>query len=360
MSIPALNEPLTFAHGPAWRNRLALAPLTNTQSNPDGTLTADEHNWLVARARGGFGQVMTAAAYVAPAGRAWEGQLGVSDDAHRPGLAKLADAIAEAGAVSAVQLHHGGRRAEANLAGSVRVGPWDDPEKQTIALSTAGVEQAVEEFVAAAVLAEEAGVHGIQVHGAHGYLLGQFLDPRSNHRTDRYGGSLTNRLRIVLEVLEGIRSATGPDFQVGIRLTPEGYGIPLTEGREHARQVLASGLVDHLDMSLWDVFMEPRRDTSGGRIIDRFVDLERGNTRLGVTGKVMTAADARWCLEQGADYVGVGLGAILHHDWATRALTQDGFTPRSLPMTPAELAAEHVGPAFVDYLSKGWDDFVAL
>ncbi len=359
MSIPALNEPLTFARGPAWRNRFALAPLTNTQSNLDGTLTDDEINWLVARARGGFGQVMTAAAYVAPAGRAWLGQLGACSDAHLPGLTRLATAVAEAGGVSAVQLHHAGRRAEANGAGTVRVGAWDDPEKQTVALITAGVGEVVAEFARAAALAETAGFHGVQVHGAHGYLLGQFLDPRSNHRTDRYGGSSANRLRIVFEVLEAIRAATGPDFQVGIRLTPEGYGIPLVEGREHAREVLASGLVDHLDMSLWDVFMEPRRDTSGGRIIDRFMDLDRGTTRLGVTGKVMTAADAQWCLEQGADYVGVGIGAILHHDFAARALEDTHFTPIPLPVTREHLATEHVGPAFIDYLADGWDDFVA-
>lgn len=359
MSIPALDEPLSFTHGPAWRNRFALAPLTNTQSNADGTLTDDEVNWLVARARGGFGQVMTAAAYVAPAGRAWVGQLGVCADEHLPGLARLAEEIAAEGGVSAVQLHHAGRRAEANVPGTVRVCPWDDPEKEAVALTTTQVKEVVTQFADAAALAERAGFHGVQVHGAHGYLLGQFLDPRSNHRDDEYGGSPTNRLRVVLEVLEAIRAATGPDFQLGIRLTPEGYGIPLTEGREHAREVLGSGLVDYVDMSLWDVFMEPRRDSSGGRIIDRFMDLERGAARLGVTGKVMTAADAQWCLEQGADFVGIGIGAILHHDFAARALEETHFRPIPLPVTREHLASQYVGPAFVDYLADGWDDFVA-
>lgn len=358
MSTPTLNDHLSLAHGPAWRNRFALAPLTNKQSNSDGTLSDDEINWLVARARGGFGQVLTAAAYVSPAGRAWTGQLGVCDEAQLPGLTRLAEAIAQDGAVSAVQLHHGGRRADENFAGTVRVAPWDDEDKQASALSTGQVHQVVEDFAAAAALAERAGFHGVQVHGAHGYLIGQFLDPRFNDRSDQYGGSLTNRLRIVLEVLTAIRAATGPDFQVGLRLTPEGFGIPLVEGREHAREVLASGLVDYLDMSLWDVYMQPRRDDSGGRIIDRFVDLERGSTRLGVTGKVLTTADAQWCLDQGADFVGVGVGAIIHHDFAARAVQQADFAASALPVTREHLAEQHVGPAFADYLADRWDDFV--
>ena len=95
-----LSDSLDFSHGPAWRNRLALAPLTNKQSNPDGTLSDTEINWLLARARNGFGMVMTAAAYVAQAGKAWNGQLGISDDAHLPGLERLAAGIRDAGADS--------------------------------------------------------------------------------------------------------------------------------------------------------------------------------------------------------------------------------------------------------------------
>lgn len=359
MTVTSLADPLTFAHGPSWRNRLTLAPLTNVQSNHDGTLTAEEQAWLVARAHGGFARVLTAAAYVGPAGRAWEGQLGVAGPEHLPGLEKVAAELTAVGAVSAVQLHHGGRRATANVAGSTRVGPWDDPAKETVALSTAGVEAVVAQFAEAAALAERAGFDGVEVHGAHGYLIGQFLDPRSNHRTDRYGGTPANRFRIVLEVLTAIREATDADFQVGIRLTPEGYGIPLTEGRQHARDVFASGLVDYVEMSMWDVFMAPRRDASGGRIIDRFLDLERGEARLGVTGKVLSTADAQWCLDQGADFVGVGIGAIFHHDFARRALADPDFSARERPLTRSELAAEFVGPAFVDYLADGWDDLVA-
>jgi len=106
--VTSLADPITFTRGPGWRNRLALAPLTNLQSHPDGTLSDDEYRWLVARADGGFGLTMTCAAYVERAGNAWPGQLGVSDDTHLPGLTRLAAGIREAGGVSSIQLHHGG------------------------------------------------------------------------------------------------------------------------------------------------------------------------------------------------------------------------------------------------------------
>lgn len=356
--MTSISDPLSLTHGPDWRNRLALAPLTNTQSNSDGTLTEDETRWLEARGEGGFGLVMTAAAYVAPAGQAWGGQLGIASDAHLPGLERLAERLRATGARSSVQLHHGGRRADPTLSGRPNQCPWDDPDKNAVAMTTGEVEELVADFVAAAVRAERAGFDGVEVHGAHGYLLGQFLDGRNNQRTDGYGGSLDDRLRVVLEILEGIRGATGPEFQLGLRLTPEGNGITLEEGRETARRVLASGLLDYLDMSLWDVFMRPRGGAEG-LLIDHFTDLPRGGTLLGVAGRVLSAADARWCLEKGADIVTVGIGAILHHDFAARAVADEGFVARPGPLTREELRAEAVGPAFIDYLAAGWDHVVA-
>ena len=353
-----LAAPLSLPHGTDWRNRFALAPLTNTQSHADGRLSEDEHRWLEARGRGGFGLVMTAAAYVDPRGQAWGGQLGVASEDHLPGLARLADALRATGAASSVQLHHGGQRADAALHGGPNQCPWDAPEKDAVAMTTDEVHRMVDAFVAAAVLAERAGFDGVQLHGAHGYLLGQFLDGRHNHREDGYGGSLDDRLRALTEVVEGVRAATGPGFQLGLRLTPEGFGIPLEEGVETTRRMLATGLLDHLDLSLWDVTMRPRGGAEG-LLIEHVTELPRHGTRLGVAGGVTSTAQATWCLEQGADFVTVGTGAILHHDFAARALADPGFRVRERPVTREELRAESVGEAFVDYLAAGWDDLVA-
>ncbi len=357
--MTSLADALPLAHGSSWPNRLALAPLTNTQSHADGTLSDDEYTWLEARGRGGFGLVMTCAAYVAPAGQAWGGQLGVADDTHLAGLTRLADGLRATGTRSSVQLHHGGRRADPALSGRPNQCPWDDPDKAAVAMTTAEVEQSVVDFVAAAVRAETAGFDGVEVHGAHGYLVGQFLDGRHNHREDGYGGSLDDRARMLTETLEGIRAATGPDFQLGLRLTPEGMGITLPEGREVARRTLASGLLDYLDLSLWDVFMPPRGEGHEGLLIEHFTDLPRGGTRVGVTGTIRSAADAAWCLEQGVDFVSVGMGAIVHHDFAAQAVADPAFVSRPQPVSREHLAAEAVSPTFVDYLAAGWKDFVA-
>jgi 2,4-dienoyl-CoA reductase-like NADH-dependent reductase (Old Yellow Enzyme family) len=358
--VTTLADALTFQHGPAWFNRLALAPLTNWQSNDDGSLHDDEYQWLVRRAEGGFGMTMTCAAHVSQGGQAFPGQLAAWDDRFLPGLTRLADGLSAAGSVSSIQLQHGGRRADPTLTGQANVAPWDDLDRNTRALTTGEVEQVVEDFVGAAVRAERAGFDGVEIHGAHGYLICQFLDGRHNQRTDRYGGSLEHRSRMLFEILTGIRKRTGPAFQVGLRLTPERNGILLAEARALAGEVLGSGLLDYLDMSLWDAFKEPYEDEHHGRrLIDFFTDLPRGGTRLGVAGKIVDAAGAAECLDRGADFVLIGTGAILHHDFARRAVTDPAFRSLEQPVPREHLVSESVGPAFLRYLSTNWDDFVA-
>ncbi|MFT3662477.1 MAG: NADH:flavin oxidoreductase [Gordonia sp. (in: high G+C Gram-positive bacteria)] len=349
--------PLTFAHGPSWRNRLALAPLTNMQSGSDGVLSDDEYRWLVRRGEGGFGQVMTCAAYIRDDGHTFPGQLGAAGDQHSEGLTRLAAGIRATGAVSSLQLQHGGRRADGAL--GAKVGPWDDDAKGVTALTTEGVEQIVADFAAAAALAERAGFDGVEIHGAHGYLLAQFLDARNNLRTDRYGGDPENRRRVIVEVIDAVRAATGPDFQVGLRLSPERYGIPPADAIDLARQVLADARIDYLDLSLWDAFKEPADPGFAGRsLLSCFTELPRGDVRLGAAGKIASAADAEAILGQGTDFVLIGTGAIIHHDFAARALADPGFVADPQPVTAQRLRDEALGPAFIEYLSTGWDDFV--
>ena len=354
-----IDEPVRLPHGPAWANRYALAPMTNKQSHHDGTLSEDEYRWLVARGRGGFGVVKTCAAYVVHTGRTWTGQLGIASDTHLPGLSRLAAGLRATGTRSLVQLHHGGLRADPGLAGRI-VGPFDDRRTGVTGMSTEQVQEVIADYVAAAVRAERAGFDGVELHGAHGFLLAQLLDHR-NDRRDGYGGSLDHRMRAVIEVLEGIRAATGDDFQVGIRLSPEATGTPLDEGREVARQILTGGVVDFVDMSLRDVYatIHDGADLDGSLLIDAFTSLPRGDTVLSVTGRVLSVDDAAWCLSKGADVVGVGTGAVLHHDFARRALTDPRFRARPQPVSRDVLRPELVGPAFLDYLAADFDILVA-
>lgn len=352
------NQPLSFTRGPALPNRLMLAPLTNLQSGADGVLSDDEIHWLTRRADGGFGLVMTAAAHVQRQGQGFPGQLGIWSDDHLPRLRELAAQLRERGALSAVQLHHAGMRSPADLIGEAPQGPFADAETGTRALSTAEVEQLRDDFIAAAVRAEQAGFDGVEIHGAHGYILAQFLDGTNNQRTDRYGGSFENRKRLILEVIDGIRAATRADFQLGLRLSPERFNIDLGEAKQLAQEVMESGKLDYLDMSLWDCFKPPVGGAEDAApLIAQFAALPRGSTRLGVAGKIMDAAKVQACLDAGADFVLIGRGAILHHDFAARCMADAAFASAQIPVSEAHLRAEGLGEAFVGYM-KTWPGFV--
>jgi 2,4-dienoyl-CoA reductase-like NADH-dependent reductase (Old Yellow Enzyme family) len=357
MSVAKLFEALPLAHGPAMKNRFMLAPLTNQQSHPDGRLSDEEFHWLTMRAKGGFGLTMTCAAHVQSVGQGFAGQLGIFGDQHLAGLARLANDIRTNGSLAAAQLHHAGNRAPKDLVGTP-VCPSDDAKSGARALALAEVEQLREAFIAAARRAEAAGFDGVEVHGAHGYVLAQFLSPEVNRRDDRYGGSLENRARIVFEIIDGIRAQCRPDFQIGLRLSPERFGLRLAEIRDVATEVLRQGKIDYLDMSLWDVAKEPNEEAFQGRtLMSYFTELPRGNVRLGVAGKVMSAEQAAAVLEAGCDYVLIGRAAILRHDFPERVRRDPAYQSPPLPVTAQHLRDEGLSPPFIKYMGN-WPGFV--
>ena len=236
--MTGLFEPMTFRRGPAMKNRMMLAPLTNQQSHADGTLSDDEFKWLVKRAEGGFGLTMTCAAHVQRVGQGFPGQLGIWDDKHIPGLTRLAAAIKANGSRSSVQLHHAGLRSPKDLIGEAPVAPSDDAESGARALSLAEVERLRDDFIAAALRAENAGFDGVELHGAHGYILCAFNSPGTNRREDHYGGSPENRARLLSEIIDGVRARCRTDFTLGVRLSPERFGLKLGEQRDLAEKLL--------------------------------------------------------------------------------------------------------------------------
>ena len=270
-------QALNFKSGARTKNRLALAPLTNTQSQEDGRLSDDEYRWLTMRAEGGFGLTMTCASHVQAIGKGFPGQLGCFSDDHLEGLTRLASGIRTNDSLAVVQLHHAGMRSPAELIGGQPVCPSAHAETGSRALTTAEVEQLTGDFVAAALRAERAGFDGVEIHAAHGYILCQFLSPVINRRTDRYGGSPENRARIILDIIRGIRKTCRPGFLLGIRLSPERFDVRLANMRELAGQLMRDGDVDFIDLSLWDVFKHPEEPGYGDRtLLSHFTDLERG------------------------------------------------------------------------------------
>lgn len=357
--MASLFDPVTFAHGPSMSNRFMLAPLTNQQSHADGTLSDDEHHWLTWRAKGGFGLTMTCAAHVARTGQGFAGQLGCFGDEHLPGLARLARDIAAYGSLSVVQLHHAGNRSPKDLIGQAPVCPSDDPSTGARALTTDEVDEVIENFITAAQRCEQAGFQGVELHGAHGYLLCQFLSSELNQRTDHYGGSLENRARPILQIVRGIRERCSADFNVSVRLSPERFGLRTAEIIEVFSWLVDSGHVDFIDMSMWDVRKEAADEDMGGRgLLEIFSGLNRGATKLAVAGKIYGAADAQWVMDHGADMAVIGRGAILHHDFPQKVAADADFTVRPLPVTREELRAEGLSDSFVGYM-KNWPGFVA-
>jgi len=357
--MQSLFEPLTFLRGPALKNRFALAPLTNLQSHVDGTLSDDEYKWLTMRAEGGFSLTMTCAAHVQAVGQGFPGQLGIFSDDHLEGLTRLAAGINKNDSLSIVQLHHAGHRSPEELIGTKPVAPSAHEESGARALSTAEVEQLIEDFIAGAERAEKAGFDGVEIHGAHGYILCQFLSSDTNRRDDQYGGSLENRARPLFDVIAGIRQRCGKDFNVGVRLTPERFGIKLGEAIEVAQRLFDEAQIDYLDMSLWDVFSEPKEEAYKGKsLMDHFTALERGDVRLGVAGKIRTPEEVKRCMDSGVDFVLLGRAAIIHHDFPTLTAEDHAFIPLANPVSAEHLRAEGLSESFVEYMSN-WKGFVA-
>ena len=356
--MKSLFDSLQFKSGAAMRNRFMLAPLTNLQSHADGTLSDDEYRWLTLRAAGGFGATMTCASHVQAEGLGFPGQLGCFGEQHLAGLGRLAAGIKAEGSLALLQLHHAGMRSPADMIGTAPLCPSDNSDTGARALSHDEVLKLRDDFIAAAERADRAGFDGVELHGAHGYMLAQFLSPTINQRSDEYGGSLENRARLLLEIIEGVRARCRPAFALGVRLSPERFDIQLGEMRELAQQLFREGRIDFLDMSLWDSFKEPEEGAFKGRsLLSCFTELDRGDVLLGTAGKIRTAEDARRCVDAGADFVLLGRAAILHHDFPHQVAANDSFQPVEPPVTADYLRSQGLGDAFVKYMSS-WKGFV--
>lgn len=354
-----LLQPLSFNRGPVMKNRFMLAPMTNQQSHANGVLSDEEFHWLKMRAAGGFGLVMTCAAHVQALGQGFPGQLGVFSDLHIDGLSRLAIAIRRYQSLAVCQLHHAGMRSPAALVGTTPVCPSDNEKTGARALTAEEVDRLIADFVTAAKRCEKAGFDGVELHAAHGYIIGQFLSAEINNRSDQYGGSFENRNRLLINIIDGIRKSCSEDFMLGVRLSPEKFGMQLGEVIELAQQLMDQARIDFLDMSLWDVFKEPEEAAFKGRsLMSYFTDLKRGGVRLGVAGKITTPGQARQAMAGGVDWIMLGRAAILQHDFPDLYKSNPNFSPVETPVSSQYLRQQGLSDKFIDYM-RGWSGFVA-
>jgi len=293
--VSILFSPLSIRSS-AFRNRLWVSPMC-MYSAVEGVVQEWHHTHLAQFASGGAGLIVAEATAVVPEGRISPRDAGLWNDEQRDAWAPIVEAIHARGSAAGIQLAHAGRKAStwwpwADERGSVP--ETDDGWTTTapsaiafegfaapVALDAAGIDAVVAGFAAATRRALDAGFDVLEVHGAHGYLLHQFLSPLSNLRDDEYGGSLENRARLLLRVVDAIREVAGDDVPVFVRIsatdhaeggfTPEEAATVSTWATEHGADLIdvsSGGLVAHQQISVFPGYQVPLAESvrQGGRI----------------------------------------------------------------------------------------------
>jgi 2,4-dienoyl-CoA reductase-like NADH-dependent reductase (Old Yellow Enzyme family) len=235
-------------------NRFVYSATWDGMADSNGFCTPRNIDMLVKRAQGGVGLLISGMAFVTLEGRAAPWQLAAYDDRFVPELAEMAQAIHDAHGKVFLQLAHAGCYAPTTLTGTEPSGPSaneSDLFPYCHEMSLAEIDKVVAAFGAAAARAKKAGFDGVQFHAAHGYLLSQFLSPFFNHRSDQYGGSLENRARLLLEVVQAVRERVGKDYPVLVKINSEDFvenGLTADESLEVCALLEKAG-VDAIELS---------------------------------------------------------------------------------------------------------------
>ncbi|UBU09419.1 oxidoreductase [Nonomuraea gerenzanensis] len=332
--VPAVGRPLTL--GPVrLRNRFVAAPMERNYCEPDGTATGRYAAYLGRRAHGGAALVFAEAAYVRADGKGRHRQLGVAADAHVAGLAQLAGAVHAGGALFGVELNHGGRTAQSAVSGLQPVAPSPVPclpagGELPRQLATGEVYELVEAYAEGARRCRDAGVDVIMIHGAHGYLVHQFLSPAFNLRTDEFA----DPLRFLGLVVEAVRSRAGGEVAVGLRLSAhEGF-----EGGLTAEDTF--GLISRARLELLDFLDVSAGSYEAGQWIIQPAEWERGllapyarryralGLPVGVAGRISTLERAEEIVAGGsADFVSLARALHAEPDFPRLALAGRSYRP---------------------------------
>ena len=255
MKLEHLFSPVTI-NGMTLKNRAVMPPMGTGYGNADGTVGERLIRYLARRALGGTGLIITEVCAVDPRGKGFPNEIGVWSDEFIPGLTLLTQAIHGENGKIALQLHHAGRETFEAAAGGMPEAPSPIPSavlgQPCQEMSRERIAEMIDAFGRAAARAKRAGFDAVEIHGAHGYLLNQFLSPFSNQRTDEYGGSEENRSRFVLAIVAAVREAVGHGFPVIIRVSTDEMirgGYDLEFMKRLAPRLVAAG-VDAIHASL--------------------------------------------------------------------------------------------------------------
>lgn len=326
------------------KNRIAVAPMTRISATEDGSATEDMQRYYARFAQGGFGLIITEGTYPDLSySQGYLYQPGIANEEQAESWRPVVDAVHEAGAKIVLQLMHAGALSQGNQWKEGSIGPSAvQPKGEQLAfyrgegayampreITLDEIAQLIQDFAAAAKRAQHAGFDGVEIHGANGYILDQFLTDYTNQRTDRYGGSTENRVRLLVEVARAVRAMVGADYTVGMRISQgkvNDYVHKWANGQTDAQiifQQLAAAGIDYLHTTEHEAQAAAFGTTnSDGDTLAGYAK-RFGGVPVIANGKLGNPEAANAILADGkADIVALGKTALANRDWPQRAANQ--------------------------------------
>ncbi len=359
--MPQLLEPtqLKQLH---LRNRIVLAPMTRVSAEPEGQANELMRDYYQAFAEGGFGLLISEGIYTDTAySQGYLNQPGLATEQHRDSWVPIVEAVHTAGAAVIAQLMHGGAQTQGNIHHARHVAPspvqpsgtqlsfygGEGPYATPAEMTEDDIQQAIAGFVQAARHARDAGFDGVELHGANGYLLHEFISAEFNQRTDRWGGDYRARLALPLAVIRAVREAVGAGFLVGMRLSQgmvTDSRLKWEGGVEEAKfrfTTLADAGLDYLHITEFEVGAPAFEDGPSLSAI------AKANVSIPVIGNggVSTGDQAQKLIDSGElDLVAVGKAALANHDWPLRVRDGDPMSDFDFEMfTPMATLTNELG-----------------
>lgn len=332
---PSLFSPFMLTEKIKLRNRIVMAPMTTWSANPDGTISEQELEFYKRRSQN-VGLVITGCTYVTPSGIGFTHEFAAYDDRFINSLEKLAAAAKSGGAPAILQIFHAGNKAIPELvpnndvisasASSVKSGDFVKRVVQSREMTENEIQETIRAFGDVTKRAIKAGFDGIELHGAHGFLLQNFFSPLFNQRNDRWGGDLEGRMRFPLAVLQEVKNvvyeyATKP-FAIGYRISPEESatgGLRIEDTYKLLDRLISSG-ISYIHTSLVSINDSyPVESPNGPRTIELILNHIAGRVPVIAAGKIRTPSQAQEAISTGLPLVAIGKGLVINPEWVTLA-----------------------------------------
>ncbi|HHZ2715582.1 TPA: NADH-dependent flavin oxidoreductase [Escherichia coli] len=332
---PSLFSPFMLTEKIKLRNRIVMAPMTTWSANPDGTISEQELEFYKRRSQN-VGLVITGCTYVTPSGIGFTHEFAAYDDRFINSLEKLAAAAKSGGAPAILQIFHAGNKAIPELvpnndvisasASSVKSGDFMKRVVQSREMTENEIQETIRAFGDVTKRAIKAGFDGIELHGAHGFLLQNFFSPLFNQRNDRWGGDLEGRMRFPLAVLQEVKNvvyeyATKP-FAIGYRISPEESatgGLRIEDTYKLLDRLISSG-ISYIHTSLVSINDSyPVESPNDPRTIELILNHIAGRVPVIAAGKIRTPSQAQEAISTGLPLVAIGKGLVINPEWVTLA-----------------------------------------